>query len=89
MDTFEAAENARLIRAPSTLAGFIRARYGGAMWNPPKRSTSDAVAEFFAEPMPKPLARLEAYMESLAREQVWTAEQLTEIRRAILKWMEE
>lgn len=59
------------------------------MWNPPKLSTSDAVAAFFAEPTPKPLTRLEPYMESLAREQVWTAEQLTEIRRAFLKWMEE
>jgi hypothetical protein len=54
-----------------------------------KRSTSDAVAAFFAVQVPPPLARLETYMENLAREQLWTPEQLTEIRRAILKWMEE
>ena len=51
-------------------------------------STSDAVAAFFATQTTKP-TQLETYMETVAREQVWTAEQLTEIRRATLKWMED
>jgi len=60
------------------------------MWSKAARakSTSDAVAAFFAVQTKQPLAWLETYMQNLAREQIWTAEQLTEIRRAILKWME-
>ena len=53
-------------------------------------STSDAVAAFFRlTGNAYSQAWLDSYMESLARERKWTDAQLREIRRTILKWMEE
>jgi len=54
-------------------------------------STSDAVAEFFAVTGngPNLVAWIEPYIARLQREKRWTARDLEEIRRAILKWMDD